>query len=118
MSYALLCTIDPSKLDLFARLRADHYAFLIENRDKILFGGPARVAEGSRPETMIIILRTDSRDEAEAFLASEPYNRAGGFSHVGMGPWSQVIPAAPGALERTLSEERAGRDSGATPRDR
>ncbi len=107
MPYALLCSIDPSKLELFGRLRGDHYAFLIENQDRVLFGGPARVAEGGRPETMIIILRTDSINEAQAFIAAEPYNQAGGFSSLSIRPWSQVLPAEPGALQRTLMEERA-----------
>ena len=106
MRYALLCTIDPGKLDLFATLRAEHYRYLITHRESIVFGGPARVAVGGRPETMIIVVEAPSLADAEQFIAEEPYNRHGGFSHVAVRPWSQVLPEAePGALEKTLQTE-------------
>lgn len=113
MRYALLCTIDPDKLDLFGTLRADHYDYLIKERGRIAFGGPARANEGGRPEMMIIIVEVASLAEAEAFIANEPYNHAGGFSKVIVRPWSQVIPEAePGALLAARDEElrRRGAD--------
>ena len=106
--YACLCSIDESKLDLFGRLRADHYGFLIAQRKRILFGGPARVAEGGRPETMIIIVEANDLADAEAWIADEPYNAHGGFKVVAVRPWSQVIPEAePGLLLRIRDEEQA-----------
>ncbi len=112
--YAVLCTIDEAKLALFAQLRADHYAYLLEEQHRILFGGPARVAEGGRPETMIIIVEASSTDDANAFIAAEPYNRRGGFSAVTVRPWSQVLPELePGSLQRTYDSER----NSATMRD-
>ena len=105
--YACLCTIDETKLDLFTRLRANHYAFLVAEQQHILFGGPARVAEGGRPETMIIIVEARDQADAEAWIAREPYNAQGGFSSVAVRPWSQVIPEVePGLLERTRNEEQ------------
>ena len=106
--FACLCTIDEDKLELFGKLRAEHYGFLIAQRDRILFGGPARIAVGGRPETMIIIVKAADQAEAEAWIASEPYNSHGGFKAVAVRPWSQVIPESePGALGRVLAEERA-----------
>ena len=106
MRYALLCTIDSNKLALFATLRAEHYRYLIAHRKSIVFGGPARVAEGGWPETMIIVVEAPSLVDAERFIAGEPYNSHGGFSHVAVRPWSQVIPEAkPGALEKVLEAE-------------
>lgn len=108
--YLALCTIDPSKLDLFGTLRAEHYGFLIEQRHRIRFGGPARAAEGGPPETMVIIAEADSQEEAEAWIAREPYNAHGGFRSVVVRPWSQVIPEAEsGALECTRADELAKR---------
>ena len=110
--YAFLCTIDETKLDLFGRLRGEHFAFLLAQRDRIVFGGPARVTEGGRPETMIIVAEAASLAEAEAFIADEPYNRNGGFERVAVRPWSQVLPELePGSLMRTYQAERAsGKD--------
>lgn len=105
--YALLCTVDPGKLDLLARLRAEHYAFLIVHHDRIVFGGPTRACDGGPPETMIMIIDADSPDDAEAFIARESYTAHGGFSRVVIRPWSQVIPEAhAGDLQRTLDAER------------
>ena len=105
--YALLCTIDPKRIELFGSLRADHYAFLINEKNRIRFGGPARAAEGGMPETMIIIIEASSPHDAEDFIAREPYNAHGGFSHVAVRLWSQVIPEVNnGDMQRTLAAER------------
>ena len=105
--YACLCTIDAARLDLFAALRADHYDYLETHRERIRFGGPTRVAEGGRPETMLIIVEAADLAEAEAWIAAEPYNARGGFSGVVVRPWNQVIPETePGLLARTRDEER------------
>jgi len=106
--YAILCTIDATRLEVFGRLRAAHYRYLMDHRDAIAFGGPTRFAEGGRPETMIIIFEGCSITEAERFIANEPYSSHGGFSQVVVRPWSQVLPEVePGALERTYREEMA-----------
>lgn len=103
--FAILCTIDPDKLALFGAHRGDHYSFLIAERHRILFGGPARDPTGV-PETMIIIVEAADQAEAERFIAAEPYNRAGGFTSVVVRPWSQVLPEAEvGALARVHQAE-------------
>ena len=59
---------------------------------------------------MIIVIEAASADAAEVFISAEPYNRNGGFSHVSVRPWNQVIPeAVSGDLKRTLAAERAHR---------
>jgi len=104
--YAVVCTIDQTKLDLFARLRAEHYAFLIAQQHRILLGGPARTSEGGPPQVMIIIVEAPTLNDAEAFIAAEPYNRNGGFSEVSVRPWSQVLPeVTAGDLARTHDAE-------------
>jgi uncharacterized protein YciI len=108
--YACLCTIDEAKLDLLSKLRADHYAFLVAEQHRIHFGGPARITEGGRPETMIMIVEAANLADAEAWIAGEPYTAQGGFKVVAVRPWSQVIPETePGLLLRTRDEERARR---------
>ena len=107
--YLVECSVDPGKLDLLGRLRAEHYAFLLENRRDIVFGGPARGVEGT-PETMVIVVEATSLDEAQAFIAREPYNRSGGFAAVQVRPWSQVLPEVePDGLRRTYEAELTAR---------
>jgi uncharacterized protein YciI len=112
--YLVECLIDPGELDLLGRTRAEHYAFLLENRHRIVFGGPARGVEDGPPETMVIVVEAASLDEAQAFIAGEPYNRGGGFDAVRVRPWSQVLPEIePDGLRRTYQAELAGRRANA-----
>ena len=98
---------DAGKLELFGRLRAENYRFLIAEQHRICFGGPARVEDGGRPETMIIVAEAADLTEAESWIAREPYNAAGGFREVRVRPWSQVLPEdAPGTLQTTLDSAR------------
>ena len=108
--YAVLCTIDETRLNVFTALRAEHYRYLIDHRESIVLGGPMRISDGARPETMIIILELETLAMAERFITEEPYSRHGGFSHIVVRPWSQVIPELQaGALEATYRQELAKR---------
>ncbi len=110
--FAILCTIDQDRLDLFGTHRDDHYGFLIAHQHRILFGGPARSMEGGTPETMIIVVQAADQRDAETFIAAEPYNRAGGFGSVVVRPWSQVLPEVEaGALARVHLAELQKRNS-------
>ena len=108
--FLLECAVDPARLDIFTAKRAEHYEFLIAHQSEVLFGGPARAQPDGPPQTMIIVIEAASADAAEVFISAEPYNRNGGFSHVSVRPWNQVIPeAVSGDLKRTLAAERAHR---------
>ncbi len=107
MRAAILCTIDQSKLPLFAAHREAHYAFLLDQRDRIVFGGPLRAAPDGPPETMLMIVEVDSLEEAEAFIKAEPYAQYGGFRDIHIRAWTQVLPELEvGLIERTLAAER------------
>jgi uncharacterized protein YciI len=88
-------------------LRADHLSYIQDHLSEILFGGPARGDDGI-PQEMIIVLRTDNRIEAEAFIRAEPYSASGKvFREILIRPWSQVVPEiSPGALARAVTAER------------
>jgi hypothetical protein len=57
---------------------------------------------------MIIVLRTDDHDAAQAFINHEPYNASGEVFHdVKVRSWSQVMPPTrPGALDDAIRAER------------
>lgn len=105
-AFLILCEVDPIRLELFGRLRAEHYAFLLQEQHRIVFGGPARSAIDGPPETMLIVVTAPALDDAETFITREPYNAHGGFRKVTVRPWSQVLPETEtGALARTLATE-------------
>jgi len=107
MPIALTCSIRPGAMPALKRLRAHHLAYIQGHVDSILFGGPARAENGS-PEEMIIVLRHDDLDAAQAFIEAEPYSSSGEvFDSVRVRRWSQVIPElSPGALSRALADEQ------------
>jgi uncharacterized protein len=108
MSHIVICEIVSDALPHLKALRLKHLEYIAEHRQEILFGGPARDTNGL-PETMIIVLATTSRAEAEAFVAAEPYNASGRvFGAVTVRSWSQVLPDhEPNALEQAIRQESA-----------
>ncbi|TPG16448.1 YciI family protein [Sphingomonas koreensis] len=109
MPVALNCRLRADAMPTLTALRGDHLAYIRAHLEEILFGGPARDA-GGVPEEMIIVLHTDDRARAEAFIAAEPYSASGRvFENVKVRIWSQVVPEPqPGALEAAIAAERSG----------
>jgi uncharacterized protein len=102
----LTCEIAEGALPHLKALRLRHLEYIAQHRDLIIFGGPARDADGV-PETMVIVLATPDRAVAEAFVAAEPYAASGVvFASINVRPWSQVIPEPhPGALADDIAGE-------------
>ena len=77
-------------MDARARVRPDHLAYLqsLFEAGTVVLGGP--VGDGSGA---MLVLRTDSEEEAQAVVTGDPYTVAGvGADHV-LRPWNVVIPA-------------------------
>ena len=110
MPYALTCEIKPGVLDKLMQHRLDHLEYIRAHKDEILFGGPARSAEGT-PETMIIVLKSDDAEAARTFIKNEPYNVSGEvFIDVKVRPWSQVMPpVTEHALDEAIASEMGRR---------
>lgn len=108
MPFALNCKLRGDAMPTLLALRADHLSYIQAHYAEILFGGPARGDDGV-PQEMIIMLRTDNRTEAEAFIHAEPYTASGKvFWEILIRPLSQVVPeTSPGALEQAIAAERA-----------
>jgi uncharacterized protein YciI len=109
MPFVLNCRLRADAMPTLTELRGDHLAFIRSHLEEIMFGGPARSSEGTLEE-MIIVLRTDDRERAEAFIGAEPYAASGRvFESVQLRPWSQVAPEPrPGALDAAIASERSG----------
>ena len=74
-----------------AEWRAEHLEYLNKNLHKLLAGGALIDDDGTGGHGGVIILETDSREEAENFIANDPFSRAGLFDHVSVTRWRKAF---------------------------
>lgn len=87
--------------------RADHLRFMIGHRDRLAFGGSFQAHDGSWGGMALIVEATSVQD-AEAWLAVEPYRAAGVFESVTIRPFRQLVPEpSAGLLADELRAEEA-----------
>jgi hypothetical protein len=66
--YAILTTDKPHSAELRARVRDTHIEYLTANLHKLLAAGALTADDGSGGHGGILIVDTDERKEAEAFI--------------------------------------------------
>jgi uncharacterized protein YciI len=100
------CLYRPGGAEARLHIRDVHVEYMIANRYSLEQGG-ALVAEDGTVEGMFLILRHESRAEVDAFLANEPYTRAGLFATVTIDRFDCFVPHAdPQFLETLLVAAR------------
>jgi uncharacterized protein len=86
MLYAIICTDKPDSLALRQTNRPDHIAYLKGLGGKLKAGGPF-LDDAGNPNGSLVVIEADTRAEAEAAAALDPYAKAGLFAHVEVRPW-------------------------------
>ena len=100
------CLDRPGTQDLRIATRPAHLEYMIAARDRLVFGGPLLSDDGTTIGSMFV-LSADDRAQVEAFLADEPYVRAGLFEQVAIHPMVRMVPEAPpGRLDTELALAR------------
>lgn len=108
MPFQVYCIDDPAKPGLREKMRATHLQYMIEHRDRILFGGPIRDEADRRSIGSAFALDYTTREEVDRFLAAEPYCASAVFSSVSVHPMRVMVPECrPGFLEEELRRERS-----------
>ncbi len=77
MLFAIRLLDKPAAGDLRQRLRPEHKAYLAQVADRLAFGGPLVADDGKTMVGSLLAIDFDSRDAARAWLADEPFTRAG-----------------------------------------
>ncbi len=77
MAYVLMITDRAGVDDLRARHKDAHYAYLETNRGKLLFRGGMKDEATGAFIGGLLILDVETREEAEGFLAADPFAQAG-----------------------------------------
>jgi len=78
-------------LELRMRVRPDHAAYVRANTPAMVkIAGPYLNQQGDMVGSMFIVT-AGSQEEAERFIAQDPYAKAGLFAEVRVRPWELVI---------------------------
>jgi uncharacterized protein YciI len=77
MIYVITLLDKPQSADLRQRVRPLHKAYLAAAADRIAFAGPLMNEDGETMIGSLLALDFDSREAALAWLADEPFTRAG-----------------------------------------
>ena len=74
-----------------AEWRPEHLEYLDKHKDKLLAAGAIIDDDGTGGHGGVIIVDTDDRQEAEDFIANDPFSRAGLFESVTVTRWRKAF---------------------------
>lgn len=90
--YAVYCKDKQGGLQLRLNNRAAHLAFLEGYRDKVVLVGPLMTEDRQSMIGSLLVMDFKERHEVDAFLAEDPYAKAGVFEEVEVHPFRKVMP--------------------------
>ncbi len=82
MLFAIHALDAPASLDKRMALRPEHREYLCAIRDRTAFTGPLMADDGKTMVGSLMVMDFLDREAAEAWLASEPFNKGGLFASV------------------------------------
>ena len=89
----------PDSAALRLRVRPEHKAYLAQVAERIAFAGPLMHDDGVTMVGSLLAIEFGSRDAAQAWLADEPFTRAGVYAgaeiHAFVNLWPQRAGFAP-----------------------
>lgn len=91
MPYAIITIDKPNSLHLRNEHRAVHLDYLTEHQDKLLAAGAKSDDEEQGGYGGLIIVDTNDRAEAEAFIRNDPFTKAGLFSSIEVVRWRKAF---------------------------
>jgi len=94
--YVLRLLDKPDGGELRQRMRPDHKAFLGAVADRIAFAGPLLQEGGGAMIGSLLAIDFESRDAALAWLADEPFTRAGLYAEVEIHAFENLWPQRAG----------------------
>ncbi len=90
MPYLIETWDNPGSQALRAEARPPHLAFLAENAAKLLACGAKLADDGSDGGGSFYIVDVETREEAETFLAADPFAKAGLFARHTITRWRKA----------------------------
>lgn len=95
MIFVAICIDKPGSAELRLAHRAAHLEYVSARAELVRMGGPLLDDDGGMNGSLLVI-DTPDRAAAEAFLAGDPYAKAGLFERVELRAWKVLrgLPAA------------------------
>lgn len=90
--FAVNCKDKPGHLQTRLDNRAAHLDYMKANMDKLVIGGPLQTEDRQSMVGSLLVLDFTDRAELDAFLAADPYAKAGLFESVTITPFKKVLP--------------------------
>ncbi len=90
--YAIVCFDRPDSASLRDKHRAAHVKFLDANAARIAFGGPLKATAEGPSTGALIVVNCATREEAEAFIAADPFRTGGVYESVSIRAFKKVFP--------------------------
>jgi len=91
MPYMVVALDKPDTAALRADTRPAHVAYLESNLDKLIGAGAKLSDDGETALGSLYLIDTDSREEAEAFVAADPFTKAGVLGEAVATRWRKAI---------------------------
>jgi uncharacterized protein YciI len=96
MIYTLILLDKPGASELRQRVRPEHKAYLAAVADRIAFAGPFTSDDGQQMLGSLLAIDFDSREAAQAWLAAEPFTRAGLYGSISVHAFTNLWPQKAG----------------------
>ncbi|MBC7952897.1 MAG: YciI family protein [Rhodospirillaceae bacterium] len=90
--FVVHCQDKPGALQIRLDNRAAHLEFLKANMDKVVMAGPVQTDDRTGMVGSVLVMDFAERAELDAFLANDPYAKAGLFAAVTVLPYKKVLP--------------------------
>jgi uncharacterized protein YciI len=90
--FMVLCKDKPGHLQTRLDNRDAHLAYMKANIEKLAIGGPLQTDDRQSMIGSMLVLDIADRAELDAFLAQDPYAKAGLFESVTITPYKKVFP--------------------------
>jgi uncharacterized protein len=96
MLYTFVLLDKPDAAELRQRVRPEHKAYLAAAGERIAFAGPLTSDDGQRMIGSLLVIDFASRDAAQAWLAGEPFTRAGLYANAAVHAFVNLWPQKTG----------------------
>lgn len=96
MLYTFILMDKPGASGLRQRVRPEHKAYLAAVAGRIAFAGPFTTDDGQQMLGSLLAIDFDSREAANAWLAAEPFTRAGLYASTGIHAFVNLWPQKAG----------------------